>query len=74
MIDPRLGKRTKEGVIETAPQQTISGAVPEGIEGTIGLGDGYFAILDLFLSDANRDELVSELKSLIKGSSKAKAD
>jgi hypothetical protein len=72
MIDPRLGKRNKEGVRELAPSQTISGSVPEGIEGTIGLGDGYYAILDLFLSDERRDELVLELKSIIKGVSKAK--
>jgi hypothetical protein len=74
MNDPRLGKRSKEGVHELRPSQTISGAVPEGIEGTIGLGDGYYAILDLFLSDERRDELVLELKSIIKGSIKAKSE
>lgn len=74
MNDPRLGKRNKEGVHELRPTQTISGAIPEGIEGTIGLGDGYYAILDLSLPDSRRDELVLELKRLITSPSKAKAE
>lgn len=73
-MDKRLGKRNHEGVTELRPSQTISGGIPEGIEGTIGLSDGYYAILDLFLSDERRDELVLELENLIKSSAKKKSE
>jgi len=69
MKDPRIGFRDLEGK-HIAPSQTISGNRPDGIEGTIGLGDGYYAILDLGLSDGKRDELLIELKALIASDTK----
>lgn len=77
-LDPRLGKRTvggeKHGEKEYNPSVTISGAPLIDTAGTIGLSNGYFAILDFSLSDVRRDELVAELETLIKGSGKAKAE
>lgn len=70
MKDPRLGKRDKEGKLILAPTQTLTGTPIEGFEGTIGLGDGYFAILTFAISDETRNEAVAELQELIKPSNK----
>lgn len=77
-LDPRLGKRKpldgtpQQGAIEYRPTLTIAGAPIEGVEDIIGLADGYYALLDTFLSVERRGELVAELETLIKGSSKKK--
>jgi hypothetical protein len=72
-MDKRLGRRDREGALILAPEQTISGRPVETVYSTIGLGDGYFAVLDLFLKDAKRDEYVVELQEIIRSAAKKPA-
>jgi hypothetical protein len=62
-MDKRLGL---QGDTPQYPSKSISGAdLPDKPHSTISLGDGYFVVLDAFLSVDKRDELLLELSHLI---------
>lgn len=66
MKNPRLGTKNEQGEITSRPTQTISGLpVPPRPYSTIGISDGYFAVLDSHIDPKRRNELVLELQKLI---------
>lgn len=61
MTDKRIGHNDK------FPETTINGAQYTRPVSTIVLGDGYFAVLDIF---GNTPEQIDELKQLVQQTSK----
>lgn len=70
-MDKRLGKKNADGELAVSPTVSISGAaLPDKPYTTVGLSNGYFVVLDTFISDDNRDELLAELRGIVQSYAK----
>lgn len=59
--DPRIG------IDHIYPKVSISGKPYERNQSTVRFDETYFVVLDRFISDVKRDELLAEIKAIIDG-------
>jgi hypothetical protein len=65
MKDKRLGRKATNEQKKIWPDTTISGHVYTHPTITVGLPDGYFAVVDQFIAPNKRDAIILELRAII---------